>query len=80
MKLVVDKGIFTVYDFDGTEKHESSNRDLAIAELEQLGALGPEVEAALQDLAVNNNNTAHFGIKGTFMFTEKQIKGSIKWQ
>lgn len=75
MKLIkTNKNTFIVENFDGL-KHEFANRDIAVCNLVDSGIQQLTIMAALADMEAKGNDVAHFGIRGTFIFTDK-LKGN----
>lgn len=75
MKLITtEKNTFVVVSLDGTQRHEITDKDTAISKLTSMGVDVFEIEDAMVEMEFKKHDIAHFGINGTFMFTE-QSKG-----
>lgn len=74
MKLVLENETYTVFSLLGDKRFQFKDRDTAIRKLRSMGVWSDAITEAFQDMKVKQNNVAHFGIEGTFMFTE-YLKG-----
>lgn len=71
MKLVVKSNSYTVVSLDGNEEFEFADSHKASQKLEELGVQDDAIDEALKELALKRHDVAHFGIEGTFIFSEK---------
>lgn len=74
MKLILQNETYCVVDLFGTKKFQFKDKDTAVLKLRSMGVFGDAIDEAFQDFKDKQTNTAHFGYRGTFMFSE-HLKG-----
>lgn len=79
MQLILSsKNTFIVVDMSGKVRQEFADSRTARRRLEEMGVRYDAIVEAMKDLEDKQNNVAHFGIYGTFMFSEN-MKGYSQW-
>ncbi len=70
MKLLFQNDSYCVVDLFETKRFQFKDKKTAVLKLRSMGVHSFAIEEAFKDFKDKQTNTAHFGMKGTFMFTE----------